>query len=76
MTRRRKLAALAGVLALAGALAAVPSCLALERDPHEVKIGAPAPAIALLDMAGKPFAIDGLRARDRLPVLVFYRGHW
>jgi hypothetical protein len=63
---------------LLGLAVAVSGCLSLRRDPHELAVGAPAPAAppgALLGVDGKPVDLAAL-APGKLPVLAFYRGHW
>ncbi len=64
------------VLAAAAAIAFV-VIISLDPDPNELAIGAAAPSstVKLLGTDGQPFALDAAIG-DRLPVLVFYRGHW
>ena len=46
----------------------------LPEVPGALAVGAPAPAVVLVDDHGQPVDVAAL-ARDKL-VLVFYRGHW
>jgi hypothetical protein len=48
----------------------------LSPDPNALAVGAAAPAVQLLDVDGKPYSLESVRARGVLPVIVFYRGHW
>jgi hypothetical protein len=78
MSKRSKIFIAAGALALVGLGIAIPGCLSLRRDPHELAVGAAEPAVpagALLGADGKVVDIDAV-AGGKLAVLVFYRGRW
>lgn len=67
------LGALAIVLVVGGTAAYLG--MQLRRDPNELSLGSPIPQIDLVDSEGRPFTLTSV-GKQRLPVLVFYRGHW
>jgi hypothetical protein len=61
--------------ALAAVVLAAAGCPSIQRDPNELPLGAPMPAVRLKTGAGKDFPLAQVRKLG-LPVVVFYRGHW
>jgi hypothetical protein len=77
VTRKKKILCASGFLLVALALGVVTinSQLQLKQDPNEIKVGAKAPELSLLDSAGQAFKLDSIPKSSR-PVLIFYRGSW